>query len=160
VTATLSYRELVERVLDEREPTIDEIDDLMIELGGGIGLVPLPAGEANLAGVLDCFHAVREIEPDDGANPWNHAAKLKEVDRNTEAAMLYLRAAELFAADARDGTGVTDDSADWGETALWHAVNSLVIAKRPLTASIVARRITDEEHRREAEDTVRAWLGA
>jgi hypothetical protein len=154
------HHALVERVLEGEKPTIDDVDDVILARGSGIGGAPMPSDEAQLEIVLDCFQAIIELEPDEPSHPWNHGAKLKEAERHVEAAALYLRAAELFSIEARTGTGDLGDEADWAQAALWHAVNSLLASRRPLTAALVASRIDDREYRREAEQAVRAEVEA
>jgi hypothetical protein len=158
MTAQADYRRLIQKVLESGGVSFTEVDQTMLMLGGGSTAATFPTDASDALAVLDCYQTVRELEPDDGAHPWNQAGRLKELEQHTEAAALYLRAAELFATDAREGTGDLGDEADWAEAALWHAVTALLASRRPLTAAVVSRRITDENYSRKAEDAVREWL--
>ena len=150
------YRSFVEHALSADELSFPEVERVLLDLGGG-SYGQLPEDEGNLLPVLDCFQAIRELEPDDGAHPWNQGGGLKEARRHVEAAALYLRAAELGIEAPGD---MAEDEEQWTQAALWHAVNSLLAAGRPLTATVVARRIDHEEYRDEAEQSIREWLAA
>ena len=157
MNASLDYRQLIDRALGDAGVTYRDLETLLMEIGSD-PYGELPADEGSIPAALDCFNAIRELEDDDGAHPANQAKTLDETGRHTEAASLHLKAAELFAANARAGTGTTGDEADWSQSELWHAVNSLLAAERPLTAAIIARRIGDEDLRREAEQSLRERL--
>jgi dihydroorotase len=158
MTAQADYRGLVQRVLESRGVSFTDVDQTMLALGGGSTAATFPTDASDALAVLDCYQTVRELEPDDGSHPWNQAGRLKELEEHTEAAALYLRAAELFSTDAREGTGDLGDEEDWAQAALSHAVNALLASERPLTAAVVATRIDDAEYRRKAQDSVRKWL--
>jgi hypothetical protein len=158
VNGVVDYRSFVEHALSADDVSFLEVERVLLDLGGG-SYGQLPDDEGNLLPALDCFQAIRELEPDDGAHPWNQGWSLKETRRHVEAAALYLRAAEL-GLEANQGAETAEEEHEWTQTALWHAVNSLLAAGRPLTATVAARRIDHDEYRDEAEQSIREWLAA
>ena len=149
-TASL-YRDLTQRVASGEPATFDGIEAILIDLDSGVyGDVPADDSVRDLA--LDCFEAISELERDDPAHLWNHAHRLAKLGHPGEAAQMFIRAAALARQEAHEGTGIFDaeDSKLWGESALYHATKQFLLARRPLTAAVVAQRIEDEAEREDA----------
>ena len=148
------YRQLASRALRGEALELEDIQNVVVALGGGLYTRDLPSDETLVEPLLDCLHALREVEAYDPAWPWNTGGLLAACGRQLEAAIVYLRAAELFRKDARGGPGLTADEDDWAEASAYHAANALASAGRPLTAAIVAANIHDAGFREEAVNRV------
>jgi hypothetical protein len=132
----------------------DELDgiahDLQHELFGGR---PIPGGsypelertDARLRLLLDVLQALALLSPDDPSYPWDRALILFVIDRFLEAADDYMTAARLFDVEARAGSGLTGDEADWARSARWHAAKSLVLGGQPAAASALLTSLDPDD---------------
>jgi tetratricopeptide (TPR) repeat protein len=155
MTSTEAYRDLVERAL--KEPIEGEDVDAVLEsLGSGAYTNDLPDDDDSREAVLDCLHALAEIEPDDAAPSWNLGGTLEAAGRHLEAAAAYRRAATVFEVEVVGLDELPDDDRLFAESSLYHAAKQYAAARRPLCAAILATRLTDAEQRAEVVGLVAA----
>ena len=156
---TPAYFELIQQAL--REPIVgDDVDGVLESLGSGAYTNDLPEDEGSREAVLDCLQALAEIDADDAAPPWNQGGTLGEAGRHLEAAAAFRRAATVFEVEVVGLDELTDEERNWAESSLYHAAKHYVEGRRPLSAAILATRLTDEELRAEVVELVQAKVPA
>ena len=101
-------------------------------------------------------------DADEPAYPWNLAGTREAVGDPLERAFWYLMAEGRLKRELdKGGLGVTGDRQDvidWHQAAMYKAAIAFAEAGRPLTASTLARGLTDPSLRSEIDQMLRGEL--
>lgn len=112
----------------------------------------LDGNEAANGAVLDALAALALVQPDEPAHPWNRGALLFELERHGEAAGDKLEAVRRMVIDSDLGPDL--------DRARLHATLGLLLAAQPLSAAVVAARLTDPASQAEASRLIEEWIAA
>jgi tetratricopeptide (TPR) repeat protein len=143
---------IIKRMLAGQEVTWQQLDALREALsvavfgGNGWSAAPEAARDPRTIDVLDVFHAMELLDPNEPAFSWNRAGLLCDLGQYPEAADEFLEAARKLDAGMADGW-IGADEEEWSQAARAYASRALLLAGRVATAAVVWQQLGDSDYR-------------
>jgi hypothetical protein len=133
--------------------------ELSVELFGGSGwsAAQEQAADPRVIDVLDVFHAMELLDPDEPAFSWNRAGLLCDLGHYSEAAEEFLEAARKLDAGIADGW-IGPDEGEWGGAARAYASTALLLAEKVTSAAVLMEKLSDSEDRDDVRSKIELAL--